>query len=335
MQHFKALDKRHNSVMNWLNHEVGPLYKVPLTVWIKLTKPIQCQIKPELPEDQESRVRAESENAHRQELMFAVGFDLLNEWIEGELSYLDNIHCLDFCWKLCAIYMATADSDRSKQSAGHRLYDYLDRICFKGEQTWAFCNSFFGKVIRCSPEEAQDLPGLIQYHRNACDKVTNLWYPRCEPLSAEECVERDLPCTEWRPEDYLILPIFRKLVIIIDEIPFSDEPYCTPDLQKAKGRLVFTREIQDQTATSSISIPDLCAKYGNISPSDNPNVAIGKLGDLVEVVMSLWEEEKPHHTYLGPIVEKLQERMKFKLRDIRLQREQLEALSAIRQANNP
>lgn len=261
--------------------------------------------------------------------MFLVGFEFCKEWIERVGKSLDHIQYRDFCWKLCAIYMASADDVRSKQIFGGPLYNYLDSICFKGEQTWAFCDSFLAKVIYCSPEEAQDLPDLISSHGKLCNKVSNNWCLCCEPLSAEECREKEMLCTEWRPEDYLILPIFQRLFIIIDEIPTDGPPNYEPDFRKAKCRLVFT---QDQTATDSINVPDLCTKYSNINSTDNPNVAIGEIGTLVEVVMSLWEQERPRLTYLDSIVDKLQERMKFKVRDNQIERQRLFTLSASREA---
>lgn len=272
---------------------------------------------------------AERDNARRQEAMFLVGFQFCKEWIERVEKILDHMHYRDFCWKLCAIYMASVDDVRSKQVFGGPLYDYLDSICFKGEQTWAFCDSFLAKVLHCSPEQVRDLPDLINSHGKLCNKVSDTWCPCCEPLSAEECGERDMLCTEWRPEDYLILPIFQRLFIIIDEIPTDGTPKYEPDFQKAKARLVF---IQDQTATNPINVPDLCTKYSNINSTDIPNVAIGELGALVEVVMSLWEQERPHLTYLDSIVDKLQERMKFKVRDNEIERQRLFALSASREA---
>ena len=63
-----------------------------------------------------------------------------------------------------------------------------------------------------------------------------------------------------------------------------------------------------------VSIPGLCAKY-NVEPTDNPNVVAGDLGAVLEIVTSLWEQERPHLTYLDPIVKKLQERLKFKTQD--------------------
>lgn len=41
-------------------------------------------------------------------------------------------------------------------------------------------------------------------------------------------------CTEWRPEDYHLLPIFRRLLSIIDEIPTSRPPSYHPNSQKQR-----------------------------------------------------------------------------------------------------
>lgn len=44
----------------------------------------ECQLKPQLPEDQESRVLAERDNAHRLEAMFLVGLEYCKERIERD-----------------------------------------------------------------------------------------------------------------------------------------------------------------------------------------------------------------------------------------------------------
>ena len=251
---------------------------------------------------------AEAQNAHTQDLMFISGFPLCKEWME---LCMDR-HYGDFCWKTCAIYMASEHDNRQKQSFGSTLYEYLDSICFKGEQTWAFCQSFLGKAIHCTPDQARDLSYLTALHKEICDEVAD-WCPTCEPLSAEECKEKGVPCTEWRPEDYHLLPIFRRLLVIIDEIPTGGQ-FDLPKFPEAKARLVFTQDERGGMTIDPVSIPGLCAKY-NVEPTDNPNVVAGDLGAVLEIVTSLWEQERPHLTYLDPIVKKLQERLKFKTQD--------------------
>lgn len=63
-----------------------------------------------------------------------------------------------------------------------------------------------------------------------------------------------------------------------------------------------------------ISIPDLCAKNDvkTTDDPDNPNVVVGELDTTG--YRSL-EQERSHLTYLDPIVEKLQERLKFRVQD--------------------
>ena len=69
-----------------------------------------------------------------------------------------------------------------------------------------------------------------------------------------------------------------------------------------------------------ISIPDLCAK-NNVKPTDdpdnpdNPNVVVGELDTVLYIVVSLWEQERSHLTYLDLIVDKLQESLKFRVQD--------------------
>lgn len=36
---------------------------------------------------------------------------------------------------------------------------------------------------------------------------------------------------------------------------------------------------------------------------------------LLDIVVSLWEQERPHLTYLDPIVDKFQESLKFRVQD--------------------
>lgn len=79
----------------------------------------------------------------------------------------------DFCWKICSIYMASEDDTKMKQSFGGSLYEYLDSICCKGEQTWAFYQSFLAKAIHCTPDQARDRPFLTSFHKEICDKVAN------------------------------------------------------------------------------------------------------------------------------------------------------------------
>ena len=67
-------------------------------------------------------------------------------------------------------------------------------------------------------------------------------------------------------------------------------------------------------AIEPISIPDLCTKY-NFKTTDNPSVVTGGLDALLETVTSLWEQERPHLTYLDQTVDKLQERLKYKVQD--------------------
>lgn len=267
-----------------------------------------------LPDDQLNRIVAEGEISRRQDRMFTAGFPLCKEWIEEPIHSTDNP---DFCWKLCAIYVASIEDERTKQWYGSSLYKYLDRIFFQGEQTWVFCEHFFAKAIHCSPEQARDLPYLIDSHKQICNRVSN-WCPGCEPLSAEECIKKDVLCTEWRPEDHLLLPIFQRLLVIIDEIPTSG-PYDHPDFAKAKGRMVF---IQDEKTADPVNVPDLCTKYG-IYPTDHPNVVMGELDALVKAVIALWEQEKARLTYLDSIVGKLQERLKFTLQDREIERQRL------------
>lgn len=75
---------------------------------------------------------AEVENADYQEIMFVLGFPLCKEWIERCMGH--KVY-RDFCWKICAIYMASRDDTKKIQSFESTLYEYLDSICFKGEQT--------------------------------------------------------------------------------------------------------------------------------------------------------------------------------------------------------
>ncbi|OJJ35939.1 hypothetical protein ASPWEDRAFT_41164 [Aspergillus wentii DTO 134E9] len=271
---------------------------------------LQRELQPQLPDDQRSRVMVELDNAHRQQMAFASGFPLDKEYIERVMDHHDY---QDFCWKVCAIYVASGDDTKKKQGFGTSLYEYLDSVCFKGEQTWAFCESFLAKAIHCTPDQARSLSYLTSFHKEICDKVAN-WCPPCEPLSAEECREKRVGCTEWRPEDHHLLPIFRRLIVIIDEIP-TDGPFEHPNFPKSKARLVFTQDERGNMAIDPISIPDLCAKY-NVQASHNPSVVTGELDTVLEIVTSLWEQERPHLTYLDPIVEKLQERLKFKVQDI-------------------
>lgn len=210
--------------------------------------------------------------------------------------------------------MASAEEARKKQSFGNFLYEYIDSIWFKGEQTWVFCSSFLAKSIHCTPDQAKDLFYLTSFHQEYCDKVSN-WYPSCEPLSAGECREKGVPYTEWRPEDYHLLPIFRRLLIIIEEVPTDVPPYFLSKMPIAMARLVFTEDQKGRMEIDPISVPDLCAKY-NVMTTDDPNVVMGKLSTVLEIVISLWEQERPKLTYLDPIVDRLQERLKFKVQDI-------------------
>ncbi|KAI9929608.1 hypothetical protein MW887_001082 [Aspergillus wentii] len=272
---------------------------------------LQRELEPQLPDGQRSRVMAELDNAHRQQKAFASGFPLDKEYIE---TVMDHHDYQDFCWKICAIYVASGDNTKQKQVFGTSLYEYLDSIYFKGEQTWAFCESFLAKAIHCTPEQARDLSYLTSFHKEICDKVAD-WCPSCEPLSAVECKEKGVACTEWRAQDHHLLPIFRKLIVIIDEIP-TEGPFKHPIFPKAKARLVFTQDYRGNIAIDPpIGIPDLCAKYKVTAP-DNPSVVTGELDTALKIVASLWEEERLHLTYLNPIVEKLQERLKYKMQDV-------------------
>lgn len=53
---------------------------------------------------------------------------------------------------------------------------------------------------------------------------------------------------EWCPEDYHLLLIFRRLLVIIDEIPIDDS-FDHPKFPEAKAQLVF---IQDERGNMAI-----------------------------------------------------------------------------------
>lgn len=67
--------------------------------------------------------------------MFVSEFPLCKEWMK---RCMDHRVYRDFCWKICVVYMASEDDRKAKQGFGSALYGFLDGICFKGEQTWAF-----------------------------------------------------------------------------------------------------------------------------------------------------------------------------------------------------
>lgn len=232
----------------------------------------------------------------------------------------------DFCWKTCAIYMVSEDNTRMKQSFGGSLYKYLENICFKCEETWTFCESFLVKVIHCTLDQARISLILHLSTRKFASRSSigvraeshsmqrNARKKSCFALSG--VLKTITFCPSSRGSSLLLM----------------SHHIITPNPPKQRPDWYLFRIIEGRWQL----IPSVSWFVYQVQCQDNQHSQCfyGGSGRFIGIVASLWEYGRPHITYLDQIIDKFQERLKFKVKDIEIFWKSLSERKEVRSNND-